>query len=150
MYYRCDQRPSLSADGWYMVWMLYAVNMITGDECGPSFLTFVLWLKENLGRNLNQEIHQSGDRNRDRWMRGNEVTLRPQLWSILFGWTLHLRFFFFLTGLTVRYSFLFVSFASTHLQKLQPPLWFSRRGPGFDLRSGHFPSWGFSGVFPQL
>ena len=30
--------------------------MITGDECGPIFLTFVLQLRANPGKNLNQEI----------------------------------------------------------------------------------------------
>ena len=36
--------------------------MITGNECGPNFLTFVLQLWENPEKNLNQEIDQTGDR----------------------------------------------------------------------------------------
>ena len=30
-------------------------HMITGDECGPNSLTFVLRLREDPGKNLNQE-----------------------------------------------------------------------------------------------
>ena len=40
--------------GLYMIWMKYGGHMITGDECGPNFLTFVLRLRENPGKNLNQ------------------------------------------------------------------------------------------------
>ena len=41
MYYRYGQRPSPSVDEWYIVMMIYDGHMITGDECGPNFLTFV-------------------------------------------------------------------------------------------------------------
>ena len=37
-------------------------QMIPGDECGSSFLTFVLQLTKNLGQILNQEIDQNADR----------------------------------------------------------------------------------------
>ena len=40
--------------------------MITGDECDPNFLTFVLRLTGNPGKNLNQEIDPIGDRTRAR------------------------------------------------------------------------------------
>ena len=42
-YYSYGQRPSPSLDGWWWFWMLYDDHMITGDECGPNFLTVVLW-----------------------------------------------------------------------------------------------------------
>ena len=57
-----------------MVWMIYDGNMITGDECGQNFLTFVLWLGENPGRNFNQESDPTGDRTRARCV---EVTMLP-------------------------------------------------------------------------
>ena len=60
MFYSYGQRPSPSVDRWYMVWIIYYVHMITGDECGQTFLIFVLRLRENSGKNLNQEIHQPG------------------------------------------------------------------------------------------
>ena len=40
--------------------------MITGDECGSNFLTFVLRLRGNPGKNLNQEIYPIGNRTRVR------------------------------------------------------------------------------------
>ena len=59
-----DQRPSPLIDG--MIYglddRLYHGHMITGDECGTNFLTFVLRLRENPGKKLNQEIDPSGDR----------------------------------------------------------------------------------------
>ena len=36
-------------------------HMITKDECDSDFLKFVLWLMENPGKNLNQEIDSPGD-----------------------------------------------------------------------------------------
>ena len=33
----------------FIVWMIYVCRMITGDEYGPNFLTFVLRLRENPG-----------------------------------------------------------------------------------------------------
>ena len=60
MYYSYGQRPSPSIDGWYTVWMIYDGNMITEDECGPNFLTFVLRLRENPGKNLNHKIDPTG------------------------------------------------------------------------------------------
>ena len=44
--------------------MIYDGYMITGDEYGPNFLTFVLRLRENPGKSLNQEIDPTGDRTR--------------------------------------------------------------------------------------
>ena len=64
--------------------MIYDGHMITGDECGPNFLTFVLRLRENTGKNLNQEIDPIGDRTRTRCMRSNDVTPTPQRWSLNF------------------------------------------------------------------
>ena len=55
MYYSYCQRPSPSIDEWYVVWIIYDGHMTTGDGCGPNFLTFILWLRENPGKNLNQE-----------------------------------------------------------------------------------------------
>ena len=55
MYYSYGQRQSPFVDGWYMVWMIYDGHMIPGDECGPNFLTFVLQLRKNPGKNLNQK-----------------------------------------------------------------------------------------------
>ena len=67
-----------SVDAWYMVRMIYDVHMITGDECGPNFLTFILRLRENPGKNLNQENDPTGDRTPARWMKGNDITPPPQ------------------------------------------------------------------------
>ena len=58
------ERPSPSIDGLYMVCMIYDGHMITGDECGPDFLTFVLRLREKPRKNLNHEIDPTGDRTR--------------------------------------------------------------------------------------
>ena len=49
--------------------------MKTGDECDPNFLTFVLRLRENPGKNLNQEIDPTGDRTRARCVKSNDVIL---------------------------------------------------------------------------
>ena len=49
--------------------------MISGEEYGLIFLTFVLQLRENPGKNLNQEIDTTGDRTRARCGRSNDVTL---------------------------------------------------------------------------
>ena len=56
--------------------MIYDGHMITGDECGTNFLTSVLRLRENPGKNLNQEIDPNGDRTRVCCVRSNEVTPR--------------------------------------------------------------------------
>ena len=47
-------------------------------ECGIYFLTFVLRLMENPGKNLNQEIDPTGDRTWARCVRSNDVTPRSQ------------------------------------------------------------------------
>ena len=39
--------------------MIYDDHMINGD-CGPDFLTFALQLRDNFGKNLNQEIDPTG------------------------------------------------------------------------------------------
>ena len=57
--------------------------MINGDECGPNFLTSVLQLRENPGKNLNQEIGPTGVRTQVCCVRSNDVTPRPQRWSKL-------------------------------------------------------------------
>ena len=46
-------RPSLSVDGWRM--FSNDDQMVSGDKCGLNFLTYVLQLRENLGKNLNQK-----------------------------------------------------------------------------------------------
>ena len=63
------------------VWMIYDDHMITGDECGPGFLAFVLHLRENPGKNHNQETDPTGDRTRTRCVRNNDVTHRRRQWS---------------------------------------------------------------------
>ena len=50
MYYSYGRRLSPYVDGWYMVWIIYDGHVITGDDCDPNFLTFVLRLKENPGK----------------------------------------------------------------------------------------------------
>ena len=52
--------------------------LIPGDECGLNFLAFVLRLRENPGKNLNQEIDPTGDRTKACCVRNNDVTPRPQ------------------------------------------------------------------------
>ena len=83
MYYSNGQRPSPSVDQRYMVffWMICDGYMITGDECGPNFLTFVLRLRKNPGKNLKQKIDMTGDRTQIRGLRTNVVTPRPQRWG---------------------------------------------------------------------
>ena len=41
-----------------MVWMIYDGHVITRDECGLNLLTFVFVfrLRENPGKNLNEDI----------------------------------------------------------------------------------------------
>ena len=51
---RRDASPSV--DGWYMVWMTYEDHMITGDECDPNVLTFVLRLRENSGKTWTRKL----------------------------------------------------------------------------------------------
>ena len=57
-------------------------QMVSGDKCGLNFLTFVLHLREKPGKNLNQETDPTGIWIRARWMRGNDVTPRPQRWYL--------------------------------------------------------------------
>ena len=49
--------------------------MITGDECGPNFLTYVLRLRKNPGKNLNQEIDPTEDRTSGRCVRSTMLPL---------------------------------------------------------------------------
>ena len=65
-----------------MVWMIYDGHILIGDECGPNFLTFVLVLRENPGKNLNQEIERTGDRTWDRCLRSNDITPLLQRWYL--------------------------------------------------------------------
>ena len=53
----------------------YDGQMITEDECGSNFLTFVLQLRKN----LNQEIDPTWDGTRARWVRGNDTAM---VWEI--------------------------------------------------------------------
>ena len=46
--------------GWYMTWMIYHGHMIIGDECGPHFLTFVLWLRETPGKTSTRKLTRPG------------------------------------------------------------------------------------------
>ena len=59
-------------------------QMMSGDKHALNFLTFVLQLRENPGKNLNQETDPTGIWTRARWMRDNNITPRPQRWSFLF------------------------------------------------------------------
>ena len=54
------QRPSPSVDRWYMVWMIYDSYMISGDECGVYFPTFVLRLRENPGKTSTRKLTWPG------------------------------------------------------------------------------------------
>ena len=58
--------------GMNMVLDYYDGQMITGDECGPNLLTFVLLLKK-----LNLRIDPTADRTRAPCVRGNDVTWWP-------------------------------------------------------------------------
>ena len=40
--------------------MIYRDQMITGDECGPNILTFVLWLRENPGKTQPRNLTDRG------------------------------------------------------------------------------------------
>ena len=57
-------------------------EMVSGNKCGLNFLTFVLQLRENPGKNLNQETDPTGIWTRARSMRGNDVTPQKQRWSL--------------------------------------------------------------------
>ena len=61
----------------------YDGQMIAGVKCGLKFLTFGLQLRKNPGINLNQETDPIGDRTRAGYMRGSDVTSRPQLYNLV-------------------------------------------------------------------
>ena len=73
-----------------MVWMIYYGHMVSGDECGPNFMIFVLRLRETPGTNLNQEIDPTGDRTRAHSVRSNDVALCMYacMYILLFLWFL--------------------------------------------------------------
>ena len=52
--------------------------VITGNECDPHILTFVLRLREKPRKNLNQEIDPTGNGTRSRCLRCNDVTPSSQ------------------------------------------------------------------------
>ena len=54
--------------------MIHDGHLITGDECGPNFLVFVLRLSENPGKNLDQEIDPTENRTQARCVRSYDVT----------------------------------------------------------------------------
>ena len=60
--------------------MIYDGHVITDDEYGSNFLRFVLRLRKNPGKNLNEEIDPTGDRTRAHRVRSNDITPRPQRW----------------------------------------------------------------------
>ena len=66
-----------------MVWMIHDGHLITGDESGPNFLTFVLWFREIFRKNFNQEIDLTGDRTQAHCVRSNNVTPRPGVFNLL-------------------------------------------------------------------
>ena len=66
----------------YMVWMIYGGHMITEDECGPNYLTFVLRLRENPEKPQPGNWPDRGS-NPGPLLKNNDVTPRPQLWSSL-------------------------------------------------------------------
>ena len=82
-----DRRRPKTGDVWF--WMIYDGHMITGDEYGSNFLTFVLRLRENSGKKFNQEIDPLGDRTRARCVRSNDVTPMLQRWSTPFETLCH-------------------------------------------------------------
>ena len=58
----------------------YNGQMVLGDECGPNFLTFILLLWKNPGKNLNQKTDPTGDR-RVRCLRQRYYS-RPGGWKL--------------------------------------------------------------------
>ena len=56
-------------------------GMITGDECGPNFLTFILRLRETPAKISTRILTPIGDRTRARCVKSNDVTPRLQRWS---------------------------------------------------------------------
>ena len=80
--------------------------MITGDECGPNFLTFVLRLREIPGKNLNQEIDPTGDLTRARCARSNDVTVVVVLYKKkILNVCTHLRIMYPPQKLTLNLAF---------------------------------------------
>ena len=67
-----------------MVWMINDGHMITEDECGLNILTCVLQLRKIPGKTSSRKTDPTGDRTRARWVRGSDVTPRPQRWSRAF------------------------------------------------------------------
>ena len=57
----------------------YDGHMITGEEYGLNFLTYLRVEVQPL-RNLKQEADPTGDRTRARCVRSNDFTPRPQRW----------------------------------------------------------------------
>ena len=54
--------------------MIYDGHMMTGDECGPNFLTFVFRLRENPRKTQTRKLTQPGiERKSAAW----EVTMLP-------------------------------------------------------------------------
>ena len=53
----------------------YDGQMIAEDERGPNLLTFIIQLRENPGKNLNQETGRTGHRTRECCVRGNDLPL---------------------------------------------------------------------------
>ena len=54
----------------------YDDQMITGDKCDQNFLTFLFVKKKPHAGNC-PDRHG----NRTRWMRSNDITLRPRWWA---------------------------------------------------------------------
>ena len=75
MYCIWGQRPSPSVARWGMVLDDYDDQMVSGDKYVLNLLTFILPLRENTGKTLNQEIDSTGIWTRVLWMRGNDVRL---------------------------------------------------------------------------
>ena len=63
-----------------MVWMVNDGHVMPGDDCDKNFLTFVLQLRKNPGKISARTV----DRTHARWIRGIDVTSRPQRWSLDF------------------------------------------------------------------
>ena len=72
----------------------YDGHMITGDECDPNFLAFILRLRENPGKIQTGNWPDRGS-NPVPCVRSNDVTSRPQRWShwklILLQWNSHFK-----------------------------------------------------------
>ena len=75
------QRPSLSLDGCIgLDDIQYDGRTIHKGRIWPKFLDICLTVEEKTQEKLNQKIDLTGDKMLTYWMRGNNVSSRPQRW----------------------------------------------------------------------